>query len=80
MAKGYIYIMMNPCLKDMVKIGYATDVEARRKQLSTTTLPTDYEIYATYETKGNLEDKKLHRLIDNLNPDLRVSKVGNSLL
>lgn len=74
MAKGYIYIMTNPCLKDMVKIGYATDVEARRKQLSTTALPTDYEIYATYETQGNLEDKKLHKLIDNLNPDLRVSK------
>ena len=29
---------------------------------------------ATYETSGKLEDKKLHRLIDNLNPDLRVSK------
>ena len=35
MAKGYIYIMTNPCLKDMVKIGYATNVEDRRKQLST---------------------------------------------
>ena len=74
MSRGYIYIMTNPCLKDMVKIGYACDVEARRKQLSTTALPTDYEVYATYETKGNLEDKKLHKLIDNLNPDLRVSK------
>ena len=74
MAKGYIYIMTNPCLHDMVKIGYATDVEERRKQLSTTALPTDYEIYATYETPGKLEDKKLHKLIDNLNPDLRVSK------
>ena len=39
MAKGYIYIMTNPCLKDMVKIGYATNVEERRKQLSTTALP-----------------------------------------
>lgn len=74
MAKGYIYIMTNPCLKDMVKIGYATDVEMRRKQLSTTALPYDYEVYAVYETPGNLEDKKLHKLIDNLNPDLRVSK------
>ena len=74
MAKGYIYIMTNPALKDMVKIGYATDVEARRKQLSTTALPYDYEVYATYETSGNLEDKKLHKMIDNLNPDLRVSK------
>ena len=74
MAKGYIYIMTNPALKDMVKIGYATDVEARRAQLSTTALPYDYEIYATYETPGKLEDKKLHKLIDNLNNDLRVSK------
>lgn len=71
---GYIYIMTNPALKNMVKIGFATDVEARRKQLSTTALPYDYEIYATYETNGNLEDKKLHKMIDNLNPDLRVSK------
>lgn len=74
MAKGYIYIMTNPGLQDMVKIGYAADVEARRKQLSTTALPYEYEIYATYETSGKLEDKKLHKLIDNLNPDLRVSK------
>lgn len=25
------------------------------------------------KTPGNLEDKKLHKMIDNLNPDLRVS-------
>lgn len=56
MAKGYIYIMTNPCLKGMVKIGYAKNVESRRKQLSTTALPTDYEIYATYETQGNLRN------------------------
>jgi len=74
MAKGYIYIMTNPCLQNMVKIGYAKDVEERRKQLSTTALPYDYEVFATYETPGKLEDKKLHKLIDNLNPDLRVTK------
>ena len=74
MAKGYIYIMTNPGLNGMVKIGYATNVETRRKQLSTTALPYEYEIYATYETSGALEDKKLHKMIDNLNPDLRVTK------
>ena len=47
MSEGYIYVMTNPCLHDMVKIGYASDVEARRKQLSTTALPFEYEIYAT---------------------------------
>ena len=74
MTKGYIYIMTNPGLQNMVKIGYAANVEERRKQLSTTALPYDYEIFATYETSGKLEDKKLHKLIDNLNSDLRVSK------
>lgn len=74
MSKGYIYIMTNPALKGMVKIGYAKDVEVRRKQLSTTALPYDYEVYATYETTGNLEDKKLHNMIDKLNSELRVSK------
>ena len=58
----------------MVKIGYASDVEARRKQLSTTALPFEYEIYATYETSGQLEDKKLQELIDTLNPKLRLAK------
>lgn len=72
MSEGYIYVMTNPCLHDMVKIGYASDVEARRKQLSTTALPFEYEIYATYETSGQLEDKKLHELIDTLNPKLRL--------
>lgn len=74
MAKGIIYIMTNPVLKDMVKIGYASNVENCRKQLSTTALPYEYEIYATYETSGNLGDKKLYKMIDNLNPDLRITK------
>lgn len=74
MGKGYIYIFTNPALNGMVKIGFAADVERRRRELSTTALPYEYEVYATYETDGNLEDKTLHKLIDNLNPDLRVSK------
>lgn len=74
MANGFIYIMTNPALKGMVKIGFATDVEERRKSLSTSALPYEYEVYATYETEGKLEDKKLHKLIDKLNPELRVSK------
>ena len=49
MAKGYIYIKTNLALQNMVKIGYVKGVEQRRKQLSTTALPYDYEIYATYE-------------------------------
>ena len=44
-TKGYIYIMANPVLLDMVKIGCTTDVEKHRKQLSTTALPYDYEVW-----------------------------------
>ena len=74
MAKGYIYIMTNPALKNMVKIGYSTDVEKRRQDLShSTSIPDDYQIYAIYETEGKLEDKKLHHLIDKLNPDIRYN-------
>lgn len=72
--KGFIYIMTNQAFPDMVKIGFAKDVEARRKQLSTTALPYEYEVYATYETASQMTDKQLHKLIDSLNPDLRVSK------
>ena len=73
MKKGYIYIMTNPSFSDKVKIGFTCNVEKRKKQLSNTNVPDDFEVYATYETSGNLEDKKLHRLIDNLNPDLRYN-------
>lgn len=74
LPKGCIYIMTNPCLQGMVKIGYAEDVNKRKEQLSTTALPHPYEIYAVYQTPGKLEDKKLHKLIDTLNPNLRISK------
>ena len=68
--------MTNPSFnrKDMVKIGFATNVEERRKSLSNTNVPFEYEVYATYETAGNLEDKKLHRMIDNLNETIRVNE------
>ena len=49
MAKGYIYIMTNPALHNMVKIGYSKDVEERRRKLSTTALPFEYEVFATLQ-------------------------------
>ena len=79
MAKGYIYIMTNPCLKDMVKIGYATNVEDRRKQLSTTALPYDYEIFATYETSGKAAKEAIqchfHRQQENPKAACKFCKV-----
>ena len=59
-----------------VKIGYAKDPEKRRKQLSTTNIPYPYVIYATYEIpeSEHLGDKVLHKLITNLNPNLRLTE------
>lgn len=74
---AYIYIMTNKAFEghDWVKIGYATNPEQRRKELSNTSLPFDYEIYATYQVPKtpHMADKTLHNLITSLNPDLRLS-------
>lgn len=72
MKKGYIYILKNPSFPDYVKIGYADDVEERLRQLnSSECVPFAFRIYATYEVPSRLVDKKLHTIIDRLNPNLR---------
>lgn len=72
---GYIYILTNKSFRDnCIKIGYSTDVEKRVKELSGTGMPFDYEIYATYEIPASQNsDKALHKLIQMLNPELRIA-------
>ena len=73
MAKGVIYILTNPSFPDYVKIGYATDIEKRLKQLNRSeTIPFAFRVYAIYEVDKGLTDKELHKLIDSLNPELRT--------
>ena len=70
---GCIYILTNPSFKDYVKIGYATNLEKRLKQLNRSeTIPFAFRAYAIYEVDKPLTDKELHKLIDRLNPDLRT--------
>ena len=70
---GYIYILVNPSFPDYVKIGYATDVEARLKQLNRSEcIPFAFRVYATYEVYQPLQDKDVHSLIDSINPNLRA--------
>ena len=69
---GYIYILKNPSFPNFVKIGYADDVEQRLKQLnSTECTPFAFRVYATYEVNSRLLDKRVHSIIDKLNPTLR---------
>ncbi len=71
--KGVIYILTNPSFPDYIKIGYATDIEKRLKQLNRSeTIPFAFRVYAVYEVDSALTDKELHKLIDSLNPDLRT--------
>ena len=70
--KGYIYILKNASFPDYVKIGYADNVEERVKQLnSSECTPFAFRVYATYEVNSRLMDKRIHSIIDKLNPKLR---------
>ena len=72
MSKGVIYILTNPSFPQYVKIGYATDVKQRLEELNrSTAVPFAFRIYATYEVDSTLSDKKLHSILDKLNPELR---------
>ncbi len=70
---GVIYILTNPSFPEYVKIGYASDLERRLKELNRSeTIPFAFRVYAVYEVESNLTDKELHKMIDALNPDLRT--------
>ena len=69
---GVIYILTNPSFPDYVKIGYADDIKQRLSQLNRSEcIPFAFRIYATYEVDSRLSDKKIHSIIDRINPDLR---------
>lgn len=75
---GVIYILTNPSFPQFVKIGYADNVEERVNILNRNPgLPYSFRIYATYEVDERLEDLKLHRIIDTINPTLRCQEEVN---
>ena len=70
--RGYIYILTNPSFPQYVKIGYADNVEKRLDQLNRSEcIPFAFRVYATYEVQSRLSDKRVHAIIDKLNPNLR---------
>jgi len=72
---GYIYILTNPSFPQYVKIGYATDVKQRLDELNrSSAVPFAFRVYATYEVDSKLSDKRLHSILDKLNPDLRSTE------
>ena len=70
--QGAIYILTNPSFPQYVKIGYADDVEKRLKELNRSEcIPFAFRLYAYYKVPNRLDDLKLHKMIDILNPNLR---------
>ena len=60
---GVIYILTNPSFPDYVKIGYATNIENRLKQLNRSEcIPFAFRVYATYDVSTPLQDKELQKL------------------
>ena len=75
MSKGVIYILTNPSFPQYVKIGYATDVRQRLDELNrSSAVLFAFRVYATYEVDSALSDKKLHSILDKLNPELRSTE------
>lgn len=73
MSKGVIYVLTNPSFPEYVKIGYADDLGRRLKIFNNSScLPFAFRVHCVYEVEDRLTDKKLHKMIDNLNPDLRA--------
>ncbi len=70
---GVIYILTNPSFQNLVKIGYASNLGRRVKELNRSeSLPYAFRVYAFYEVTKSLQDKELHSIIDRLNPTLRA--------
>ena len=70
--KGVIYILTNPSFPKYVKIGYSDNVKKRLEELNRSEcIPFAFRLYAYYKVENRLSDKKVHELIDGLNPELR---------
>ncbi len=78
MSNGVINILTNPSFPQLVKIGYADNVEERVNILNRNPgLPYSFRIYEIYDVNERLEDLKIHKIIDKLNPTLRCQEEVN---
>ena len=59
---GYVYILSNPAMPGLLKIGYTErDVQERVKELSNTGIPSPFEIEAVFESSKPYQDEqKIH--------------------
>ena len=75
-TEGFVYILTNPSFPKYVKIGYTDNLEKRIKKLNESEcIPFTFRLYAYYKVANRLSDKKVHKLIDELNPSLRSVEI-----
>lgn len=56
MSRGYVYVLVNESMPNLVKVGMTTrTVEQRASELFQTGVPTPFEIYAKYECPNCVE-------------------------
>ena len=65
--KGYIYILSNPAMPGLLKIGYTEkEVQQRIDELNSTGIPTPFEIEAIFESNNPFKDEqKIHNYFSN---------------
>ena len=67
MGEGYVYILINPVMPGIIKIGFTKDIKRRLRDLDTTGVPQPYEPYFSVKTKKyQLLEKVIHRELDKL--------------
>lgn len=71
-ARGYVYILSNPSMKGLVKIGFTErSPEERLAELQGTGVPTDFVLeYKFLSADPAGDEKKIHTLLD----DYRINK------
>lgn len=72
--KGLVYILTNPCMPELVKIGFTKNLRSRLNELDTTGVAMPFEPYFTVKTtKYRTLEKVIHRELDKLT-DTRTRK------
>ena len=75
---GVIYVITNKSIPEYVKIGYTHDMKHRLKELNhSTCAPLPFETYKLYVADHELEDKKIHAILDKHIPDKRAVSTFN---
>lgn len=67
MDRGWVYIISNPAMPGLIKVGYSTrHPKERAKELKTTGIPTEYEVVFSVIVDGPRKlEQKIHRHLKN---------------